>query len=492
MDEQIERWELRSGTWLRDRVSETWRLAAIRDGTVVHPRLPAQDVARLIGAHHEPASGEWFPPDFNYSQQTGAPLHMSLPRVEFPWAPPFGAPAVAGVIPLARGLRLTPRPLVVERAQERSANSAPDRSLPPLPPGQYRFVVDTFGLAWPTLIAVEPERGSLLVLLPETQRWVALERRAGASWGQRLPNPRGWRMELVNAHGHASAYCPSAHGLAAITPDAMGLCYAIEHAGGEGPAIGGPVAWGGEIWSPVLGKGDAVQLVGKPSGAASHIVLPTHAPVPQHGFEAPVFDDLHVIWPCDEGQLILRLDARGGKHCDWIAWPEGVRPLFELGWPYRAGTGMFWQLCRRNGDGGYDYVQMGTAAPPAAPIDALRLCTGRACFRGTARLEGDPWRAARPVECASTDFVAPLLESARDGAVVGLRMDAPHGVPALLRAGNEPTRAVLQVEVPGGPALPFGTIEVKRPWLAQPFVYDGHLWVAHPELPQALGWKLAL
>src|SRR5205085_2189742 len=143
------------------------------------------------------------------------------------------------------------------------------------------------------------------------------------SWAQRLRNPRGWRMELVHAHGHATAYCPCATGLAAITPTVFGLRYGIESAG-EGPAIGGPVAWGGEIWTPVQGKGRVVHLVGKPHGAAMHIVLPTHAPVPRHGFEAPVFDDLHVNWPCDEGQLVLRRAADGDKQCDWIAWPEQV------------------------------------------------------------------------------------------------------------------------------------------------------------------------
>jgi hypothetical protein len=234
-----------------------------------------------------------------------------------------------------------------------------------------------------------------------------------------------------------------------------------------------------------------VQLVGKPHGAARHIVLPTHAPVPRHGFEAPIFDDLHVNWPCEEGQLVLRLDALGDKQCEWIAWPEGLEPLFAMGWPYRPPTGAFWQLCYR-ADGRFDYVQMATAAPEVAPLDALRLCTGHACYLGTLRIDGPPWRAAPPAEHASTEIVAPLLESAYDGAVVGLRLEAPNGMGALLVATNKRRRAVLQVEVQGRPAVPFGTLDVKRPWLTRLFVHDGHLWVDHPDLPQAVGWKLAL
>jgi hypothetical protein len=163
-----------------------------------------------------------------------------------------------------------------------------------------------------------------------------------------------------------------------------------------------------------------------------------------------------------------------------------------MGCPYLSPTGTFWQLCRRDDDGGFEYVQMARAAPEAATIDALRLCTGRICYRGTLRIDGDPWRAVQPSDEASTEIVVPLLESAHDGAVVGLRMEAPHGVLALLHAKNEPRHAVLQVEVQGRPAVPFATLEVKRPWLALLFVHHGHLWADHPDLPQALGWKLGL
>ena len=492
MEEQVERWALGSGTWRRDRVSEEWRLVATRTGEAVAPHAPPQDVARLVEARRDPGSGAWFPPEFRFSVSTGAPLRPTIPTLDASWVPPFGEAPLLGAERLARGLKRTPVALTVARGHERSASSPPDSTLPALPRGHYRFVVDRFDVACPTLIAVEPEQGRLLVLLPESRQWMPLERSAGRSWGQRLRNPRGWRMELVHAHGHATAYCPSATGLAAITPSVFGLRYAIEYAG-EGPALGGPVAWGREIWTPMLGKGDRVSLVGKPHLAAGHvhIVLPTQAPVPPHAFEAPVFNDLHVIWPCEQGMLVLRLDAEGEKQADWLAWPEQVRPIFDIGCPYMQHNGAFWQLCRRSGDGRLAYVQMAGAAPGAAPVESLRLCTGRVCYRGTSRIDDGPWRSVQAGSSdASTEIVVPLLESAQDGAVVGLRMDAPHGVLALLQAGNEPSRAILQVEVQGRPAVSFGTITVKRPWLALLFVHDGHLWVHHPELAQPAGWKL--
>ncbi|WP_427911481.1 hypothetical protein ACPWT1_12340 [Ramlibacter sp. MMS24-I3-19] len=489
MEVQEEPWELHSGTWHRDLVSGTWRLAAMRDGTVVDPRLSAADVACLAGANREPASGDWFPVEFNYSPQTGAALGVTL-TLDPPWVPPFGASALPGAESLDHGLRQTPLPLALAHARERSAKGRPDRTLPALPLGEYRLVVDRFGVACPTLLAVEPERGELLVLLPESNRWIALRRTTGASWAQGLRNPRGWRMELVQAPGHATAYCPSIAGLAAITPDVIGLGYAIEHIG-QGPAIGGPVAWAGVIWLPVPGPGDVVQLVASTHGTSRHIVVPTHAPVPRHGFEAPVFDDMHVNWPCDEGQLVLRLGADGDKQCEWIAWPAQLEPVFAMGCPWRSDTGTFWQLCRSSEDGRFEHVQMAKAAPETTPIDALRLCTGSTCYGGTSRIDAEPWRAAPIADHAFPEIVVPLLESMHDGAVVGLRMAAPDGALALLHH-DEPQRAVLQVEVPDRQPVPFATLEVTRPWLAQLFVHDGHLWVAHRDLPQAPGWKLAL
>lgn len=492
MEEGIEKWELASGTWLRDRSSEKWRLHASRAGALVAPAVPEQDLARLTQARRDDGTGEAFPPEFNYSVYTGLPLRPATPARGPSWVPPFGDTAPAGAQRLGGGLKRTSVALWLARADERSASAPPDSTLPPLPRGQYRFIVDRFDAACPTLIALEPEEGKLLVLLPESKQWMPLERAAGPAWAQRFPNARGWRMEMVHAHGQATAYCPSSLGLAAITPSVFGLNHAVDPAG-EGPALGGPVAWQGEIWMPVPGKDDLVHLVGKPlqaAGHALHMVLVTQAPLPLHGFEAPVFDDMRVTWPGDEGQLVLQLTPEGGKQTAWIAWPEQVKPFFAIGSPHMDHDGTFWQLCRRSDDGRFGYVQMGTASPQTGPLGAPGVCTGRVCYRGASRVDDGPWCDEPRGPDASGEVVLPLLESALDGAVVGLRMHAPHGLLALLQGGKEPKRATLQVELPGRPAVPFGAIAVKKPWTALPFVYDGHLWLHHPDLSHASGWEL--
>lgn len=490
MQEQIEQWELASGTWQRDRAAEAWRLVATRAGTAVAPAVPAPDLARLIAARRNPGGGGWFPPEFRHSPQTGAPLGepASTPRAS--WVPPFGESAQDGAQHAPRGWRRTPLSLALAPAQERSASSPPDRTLPSLPRGAYRFLSHAFDAAWPALMAIDPDAGALLVLLPESQRWVPLEKAAGPAWGHRLRNPRGWRMEVVHAGGQATLYCPCDTGLAVITPSVLGLRYTVECAG-HGPALGGPVAWGGEIWTPVHAKDDTVHLVGRRHGAGRvYAVLPTQVSVPVQGFEAPVFDEQQVTWPSEEGQLVLRRDATAGMQAEWVAWPGQLKPVFALACPYVQHDGTCWQLCRGSADAALAYVQMARAgaSPQAAPSNAAGLSTGRACYRGTVRTDGVPWAEADVA--ASSEIVVPLLESAHDGAVIGLKMDAPRGLLAVLQGGHEPKRALLQVELPGRPAVAFGGIAVKRPWVALPFVHEGHLWLHHPDLLQVPGWKL--
>ncbi|HXD41212.1 MAG TPA: hypothetical protein VN649_11655 [Ramlibacter sp.] len=488
--EEQERWQLNSGTWYRDRKSERWRLASTPNGTAANAKLSNQDIGRMIRAKRDASSGEWFPSDFDYSPQTGTRLHVTITRLDSPWVPPFGASALPGIAkPLARGLRQTPVRLTLARPGGRSdPSSEADETLPALPPGQYRFLVHKVDVAAPTLMAIEPEHGDLLVLLPDSKKWIPLELPAGSLVAKGMKNSRGWRMEVVEGVRSATLYFPTARGLAVVTPTLIGLSCAVE-CFGESLALGGPVAWAGEVWLPVLGKQGLVNLVGKPPGAAKPILLPTSAPAPKNGFEAPVFDPLRVIWPSEEGQLIVRLDQDGKKEADWIAWPDGLRPAFSLGCPYLSRSGSFWQLCCKGQDA-FEYVQMGKPGPERAATDAPRLGTGRVSYRKSQRIEGDPWK--QPEQSSnrvSSEVVVPLVESELERAVVGLKIDAPQGILALLES-KEKHRAVLQVQAENRADVPFGTLSVTRPWSASLFVHDGHLWVDHPELAQVLGWKL--
>jgi hypothetical protein len=161
-----------------------------------------------------------------------------------------------------------------------------------------------------------------------------------------------------------------------------------------------------------------------------------------------------------------------------------------LGCPYLSPSGSFWQLCRRGESESFEYVQMGKRDPTRAPTDGPRCGTGRVSYRNALRIEGDPWTGTEHVvNKSSSEIVVPLIESERSGAVVALRVDAPHGVLALLDS-EDTHRAVLQVQAENRVEVRFGALSITRPWLTSVFVHDAHLWVDHPGLPQALGWKL--
>lgn len=490
VEEQTESWRLGSGSWYRDPGSETWHLAASADGTVVNAKLSTPDVRRMIGARKDISTGQWFPPDFSYSPQSGAQLHDTITCQDSSWVPPFGASAVSGICgPAPAGLRQTAAPLVLARSNAcLDPASDADRTLPALPPGQYRFLVHKFDVVSSMLMAVEPQQGQLLVLLPESKAWIPLEGQAGATLAPGLKNFRGWRMEVAEGVRSATLYFPTVDGLAVVTPTLIGLSYTVEYFG-DGPALGGAVAWAGDIWLPQLGKDGTVNLVGKPLGPDETVVLPTGAVAPTHGFEAPVFDSLHVIWPSDEGQLILRLNQTDKKKSDWIAWPQGLRPAFSLGCPLLFES--FWQQCWSDQNAPLEYVQMGKLFPQRVPIDAPRLCTGRVSYADGQRIEGGPGMQPEPASAhTSSQVVVPLVESQRERAVVGLRIDAPQGVVALLESDEETHLAVLQLQAEDRAEVLFGTLSVARPWLTSLFVYDAHLWAYHPALSQVSGWKL--
>lgn len=491
-ENKTERWQLGSGTWHRDRQSGKWRLVSTANGTAVNDRLSTEDVAHMIGAMRDASRGQWFPPDFSYSPETGDRLEGTVASAGSTWVPPHGAAALSDLTrPLTRGLRQTPLPLTLARSNNRvEPATGEDRRLPALAPGEYRFLVHRFDAALPTLVAAELEHGHILVLLPESNTWMGLEHPADKALPESHMNFRGWRMEVVEGSLSATLYLPTVHGLAVITPSLIALSYAVEYVG-EGPAVGGPVAWAGGVWLPVLGANNCINLVGKSRGATPPMVVPTGFSSPKNGFEAPVFDALHVIWPSDEGQLILRMHQNRVKYAEWLGWPDGLTPAFSLGCPYFSPSGSFWQVCRAGPNQPLEYVQMGQRDARRIPVAEPRLGTGHVSYMKKQRLAGDPWREPDSViDSASSDVVVPLIESQVDRVAVGMRIDAPQGILARLDSDEE-SRAVLQSQAENQRAVPFGTLRTARPWLASLFVYDAHLWVYHPQLSQALGWKLA-
>src|SRR4029453_5110816 len=137
---------------------------------------------------------------------------------------------------------------------------------------------------------------------------------------------------------------------------------------------------------------------------------------------------------------------------------------------YLSSSGSFSQLCWNGQNESLEYVQMGKLGPERNAIDAPRLGTGHISYKKGQRIDGDPWREPEQVfDEASSEVVVPLVESERERAVIGLRIDAPQGVLALLESDEERHSAILQLQAENRAAVAFGSLNVTRPWLTSLF-----------------------
>jgi len=494
LEEGTESWPLRSGLWNRDIKSGTWLFKGTEVGGTISNALTEQDAARLIGARFDKNKFRWLPPEFAFSPDDGLALPDSAKACAQSWVPPYGSTAIVDLArPASKGLKQTGWSL---RLESKSGGGHfdpavdPQFILPALPPGRYNFLSDRLDVIAGVLIAIDAEKGEIQVLLPETGKWTALNHKSGGILAEYSGSLTGWRMELVRTAEGADLYVPTVSGLAIITPKVLSLTYSVRYVG-DSRALGGPVAWAGEVWLPVLGSSGKVNLIGQPNNMAKAIVLDTSAPVPVKGFEAPVFDNRYVIWPCEEGQLIVRLNQDGKEETEWIDWPAGTLPRFNLGSAFLSSTGIFWQACWNENAGRIEYVQMGKKDPERVEVDAPRLGTGYISYKKDQRIKGDPWRDPENVnDGASADAVIPIIETTQDRASVSLKVSAPNGVLELLESSRERHRAVLQIQADNSADVLFGILIVSQPWLTTAFIHDSRLWIYHHDAARVMGWAL--
>jgi hypothetical protein len=291
-------------------------------------------------------------------------------------------------------------------------------------------------------------------------------------------------MELLQQGTATTLVLPTLAGLAVVKPDALSLRYSVAYLGG-GPALGAPIFWSGEVWAPVRSPPSGLALV-----SATGTVVPLALPAAIESFAPPIADARQIVWPCEQGQLVVRKGADGVPEVSWVEWPPSVTPRFEFGCPYLSRSGSFWQIAWDDAAGAFVFVQMGRPQPEVHSTSSPRFCTGSFSYLQGQRIKGDPWLDPEHAYDANSDeVVIPLVESARQAAVLGLVVETTTGVTALLES-KERQRAELQYQADNSPDIRFFTLLVARPWQARVFVYDQRLWLYHPDLPEADGWDL--
>lgn len=491
MHSGIDSWPLPSGVWHHDVGSDQWTLQQTAQGRACAASVAAADRALLAGASSAPGNPQRvFPPEFRFAPDSGEPLVVAaLPQRE-PWCAPFGAGAAVADAVQARGLQRTGVALALRDAGA-STDDAP-HSLPLPPPGAYEFVVGRAGTAQDTLLALEPDHGSLLAWLPRSGTWLRL----GAPHGGLLaesPLPRErWGLELVQTGALTRLFLPTAAGIAVVEPEVLGAGFNLRVVG-EGIAVGAPLAWAGEVWAPCRRADGTLEIFSVTfAGQSGQGLKPALPPsLPAEGFAAPVSTPRQLIWPCRDGQLALRRNSAGLPEAAWLPWPAGMHAEFEFGCPYLSSTGALWQLCFDDTSRSYVYVQMGRTHPEVQGVSSPRFCTGMQSYKLGQRLGGEPWlEPEHAFDASSHEVVVPLLESAHDDAVLGLVIEAESGVGELMRS-RERKRAVLQLQSDARSDARFFTLTAARPWRSRAFVYDGCLWLFHPDAGRIGGWALA-
>lgn len=501
-----EDWPLASGVWKRTTGPHGWVPMQRSDGRAFPDRVAATERLHLVqtsaGAQGEKAVCALFPIDFSYSPDTGEPLTKRPRSASRPWVPPYGeAVRQANEHQLSdnRGLRQTSHTIVISPSRKqgsggkRTPQDDADRSMVSPLSGHYEFAVGRFGADVDTLLAIEPEKAILFVWLAGGGRWAPLNSSGSVTLGPCLLDREQWRAELEIGSGDAGEtklFLPTASGLAVLSADAITLSYSVEYLGDGQSCWGAPVSWKGEIWVPLRTATGLISLLSVRPDGKSSMLHGTTIQAPAKALCAPVCNARQVVWPSAQGQLVLDKKLDGTSQTNWLPWGSGLAPRFSFGSPYLSSTGNFWQLCWRDSDGFYVYVRMGKIEPETMTTNAPAFCTGQRTFKMMSAMQGDPWHDPQDSRQENLSIaLIPILESALRGTVLGLVVDAADGMMTLLESQERQT-AVLQLRTHASADLRFLTVQVPAPWRTRAFVFDGCLWVYHPELLSIRGTEL--
>lgn len=488
-------WPLESGTWLQDLPIEGFVLSLTAHNLPPSSLLTPEDLSTLLQTGcsvDEPRA--MYPPEFKFCPTTGKELRRLPERlVGVDWVPPFGtAPLAPRASRAARGLRQAAIAIKLARQVLRRADGEPDASLSLPPPGDYEYFSTPAGSRVAVLLALDPAKGLLYMLLPASKRWELLEHDGGGLLAESRCERVDWRCEVAVDGLRSQIFLPTEAGLACVSPDAASLSFAV-HYTGDAPAIGAPLQFGEQVWAPLRLADGGVRFVSSAASgeAAAQVDLPATSlgGLLPGALRAPLADGRIALWPCDAGQLLLRKQVGGGLVASFQPWPNGLQPAFEFGSPYLSRDGSLWQLCFDMEQGSYVYLQLGVDKPERAPTLAPRLCSGSFYFRFATKLKSEPWLEPEHGDDGGSDeVVLPLLESTVSAAVLGLKLETTAGLADLLRSG-ERMRAVLVLDDSSSQTA-FHMIAVAEPWRLRVFVHAGLLWAYHPLLSRLDGWTL--
>ncbi|MGB3392387.1 MAG: hypothetical protein WA956_01335 [Stenotrophomonas sp.] len=479
-------WDLPSGRWAKARGAAlaSYFLTATPEGHALPPALDQQDALRLVGARQREERA--FPPEFGFDPNDGHALPAPATGAHGTWLPPFGD----GGDDAVRGLRRTRTALTLRPSGIYAESDDPERTLPLPPPGRHEFFVLPSASGSKELLALDAEQGVLHLWLPAAGRWAALEQLDGGFLADSPLPHEAWRCESASdASGALRLFLPTSNGIACLQLDWLRLGYHVDYAG-DGTCCGAPIFWRDEIWAVLRTAQGEVRLQAATASGLAGGMLEVAGVMAEERFAAPVCVRRQVIWPGVRGRLVLEVQANGSLAAHYRPWPEGVSPKFGFGAPYLAREGQLWQACWNEHDESHAYLRLDGRDTEQRLASAPRLCTGQINYRLAARMKLPPWDdPEHGSDANSRALFIPMLESAVDAGVLGVRIDTTDGLEATL-GSSERVRAIVELHSDRRLETRLYTLNVPSPWQGRVFVHDDTLWFYHPDLKSIVGWEL--
>ena len=490
--EMAYRWETPASVWLEDEKSGQFELAASEGLSHIdwqgqaHARLP--DVAHLLGASLPDACrcAPIYPEGFAFCPTCGRPLTKLAvqARSQPDWWGPWSDQVLPRHVP--HGLPVTSLALG-DSLEERAAAPAVgrfDASMPAPPNAQCVFAAGSYGFPTPRLLALAATRNVLQYFDPLAAEWHVMTPEDHSADLTFTGSAYGW-LPVVNPRRGEVALIPTDKGLCRLWINPVGeTCRAdsvFDAALASAPgAVRRHIAClfktsgGTRLWSA--------------HSDCSQVELLDCGDAPAAGWTRPISYDGRLLWLHQLGQLIWQ----PGAPPQWIAWPRGFAPRLEFGGPTQSRDGRLWHI--GHVDQGYAFLELGKDNPQSEPISGARLGFANFLFRRGHAVVNEPWDVENVEDLhEDDDLVLPLLRGFNNNR------SQPSGL--VLRFHKYTGRAE---EALATRTIPRTTVEwigrrnvildeiarLSRPLECTPFVYEGCLWLHHPDWNQIRGWRL--
>lgn len=483
--------------WERNPLTNVFSLVSCR-GKQVDKRWDVHDIAKALncGLSNSPDDGALdsasvaFPSEFKYSPNTGKPIVKAGSKV-CTWLPVSGSENMTSG--LIRGGCLTTHPLKLKENTVPTLN--PDRELPLPGHGHYSFCAGAFGFSSSFLLAIEAEHGEIYCWHPSLHKWYELVPPSdGPYLGTETFSQGAWSIEAQEMSGDTILFWPSDCGLAAIKINVLSMSYDAKVLI-EGRCLSVPRIIRNRIYILIERPDGAVHAVSVDTDWQSEDrpVELTINTIPAAKWVMSAATPREVFWLSDMGQVVLRPNA---QQYVFIPWEVGVEPQFRLGGPHCSADGHLWMQVLHptfhEGDCGFCYVQLGclNSEQQMQPSFCARTLTGCSSIRVEKWLKKDPWIEPNVVATMAhenNEAVIPILESTSDNTLLVLRVDHLQSVTGLFERTGEyvPTRFQIMGQHRNEG---FYVKRLREPWTASAFIFEGVLFIYHPDIGSIPGW----